>query len=505
MIWQQIYDPFGNMVISTAAGRGAGGGDAGGARLPAHQGAHRGRPRACWRRWRSRSSPSACRPAWPARRRCYGGFTGLLPIGWIVLNIIFLYQLTERERPVRGPAATRIAGITDDRRLQLLLIAFCFGAFFEGAAGFGTPVAVTAAMLIGLGFSPLGRLGPVADRQHRAGGLRRAGHAGDHAGRRAPACDLHGSCRRDDRPAAAVLLAAGAVLADLGLRGLAGDAGRSGRRSWSPGCQLRGAAVPGLELHRPVAGGHRSPRSSRWSALVAVPARLAAEDDLDLAVDAQGTTISAAEAKPPRPPVRHARAALMRAWMPWVDPHRVRVRLGPAAGEGLARTASSRLSFPIPGLHNLVDEGCRRWWPSPHIEAAVYTLNLLSATGTGILISAAIVGALVDAVRPARDRAAPICRTLWLVRYSLLTIAAMLALGYADALLGHRRHAGSGLRRHRRVLPVLRHAAGLARRGGDRLRHRLERAVRRPAEGDRRSSSACQPDADGRRPTAPAA
>ena len=52
-----------------------------------------------------------------------------------------------------------IAGITEDRRLQLLLIAFAFGAFFEGAAGFGTPVAVTAAILIGLGFSPLAASG----------------------------------------------------------------------------------------------------------------------------------------------------------------------------------------------------------------------------------------------------------------------------------------------------------------------------------------------------------
>ena len=84
----------------------------------------------------------------------YGAAYGLMPIGWIVLNIIFLYQLTE-ERGQFSVLRDSIAGITADSRLQLLLIAFCFGAFFEGAAGFGTPVAVTGAMLIGLGFTRL--------------------------------------------------------------------------------------------------------------------------------------------------------------------------------------------------------------------------------------------------------------------------------------------------------------------------------------------------------------
>ena len=84
----------------------------------------------------------------------YGAAYGLMPIGWIVLNIIFMYQLT-LERGQFAVLRDSIAGIVDDSRLQLLLIAFCFGAFFEGAAGFGTPVAVTGAMLIGLGFAPL--------------------------------------------------------------------------------------------------------------------------------------------------------------------------------------------------------------------------------------------------------------------------------------------------------------------------------------------------------------
>ena len=83
---------------------------------------------------------------------------GLFPIGWIILNVIFLYQLTN-EKGEFDVLQRSIRNISDDRRLQLLFIAFSFGAFFEGAAGFGTPVAVTAAMLIGLGFSPLAASG----------------------------------------------------------------------------------------------------------------------------------------------------------------------------------------------------------------------------------------------------------------------------------------------------------------------------------------------------------
>jgi lactate permease len=92
------------------------------------------------------------------RASILGAVIGFFPIGWIVLNVIFMYRLTV----ATGAFATlqqAIGGVTSDRRLQLLLIAFAFGAFFEGASGFGTPVAVTAAVLIGLGFSPLAASG----------------------------------------------------------------------------------------------------------------------------------------------------------------------------------------------------------------------------------------------------------------------------------------------------------------------------------------------------------
>src|SRR3954462_5422738 len=157
MTWQQVYDPMGSMVLSTLlaaipvvvmlVGLGF-------LHMKAHLAALAGLVAALVIAVVAFHMPAemAGKAAW------LGALTGLLPIGWIVLNIIFLHQLTERNGSFKV-LQDSVAGVTEDRRLQLLLIAFSFGAFFEGAAGFGTPVAVTAAMLIGLGFSPLAASG----------------------------------------------------------------------------------------------------------------------------------------------------------------------------------------------------------------------------------------------------------------------------------------------------------------------------------------------------------
>ena len=86
----------------------------------------------------------------------YGACYGLFPISWIILSVIFvfLYRMTLETSRFKVLQQS-MTGITQDTRLQLLLIAFSFGAFFEGASGFGTPVAVTAALLMGRGFKPL--------------------------------------------------------------------------------------------------------------------------------------------------------------------------------------------------------------------------------------------------------------------------------------------------------------------------------------------------------------
>src|SRR5580765_6775880 len=83
-----------------------------------------------------------------------GAAFGLFPIGWIVLNAIFVYQLSV-ETGQFSVLQRQLSGLSGDRRIQALLVAFCFGAFIEGAAGFGAPVAITAALMIGLGFHPL--------------------------------------------------------------------------------------------------------------------------------------------------------------------------------------------------------------------------------------------------------------------------------------------------------------------------------------------------------------
>lgn len=84
----------------------------------------------------------------------YGGAYGLFPIGWIVLNVMFLHALTVRSGLFQE-LKEQLVRLAPDPRIQVILIAFCFGAFIEGAAGFGAPVAITAALLLQLGFSPI--------------------------------------------------------------------------------------------------------------------------------------------------------------------------------------------------------------------------------------------------------------------------------------------------------------------------------------------------------------
>ena len=165
-MWSQIYDPFGNTLLSTLV-----------AALPvvvllggigifelrAHVAAILGLLAALAVAILGYGMPAPM----AALAAAYGAAFGLLPIGWIILNVIFLYQLTS-EKGEFAVLQRSIGTISDDRRMQLLFIAFCLGAFFEGAAGFGTPVAVTAAMLMGLGFRPLGGIRIVAHRQYRA-------------------------------------------------------------------------------------------------------------------------------------------------------------------------------------------------------------------------------------------------------------------------------------------------------------------------------------------------
>ncbi|MGG3693988.1 L-lactate permease [Heyndrickxia ginsengihumi] len=92
--------------------------------------------------------------AFPVMSATQGAVYGIIPIGWIIVTSVFLYKLTVKTGQFEI-IRNSVVSITEDRRLQALLIAFSFGAFLEGAAGFGAPVAISAALLVGLGFNPL--------------------------------------------------------------------------------------------------------------------------------------------------------------------------------------------------------------------------------------------------------------------------------------------------------------------------------------------------------------
>jgi len=374
-----------------------------------------------------------------------GAFFGLLPIGWIVLNIIFLHQLTEENGSFKV-LQDSIANVTDDRRLQLLLIAFCFGAFFEGAAGFGTPVAVTAAILIGLGFSPLAASGlaliantaPVAYGALGTPVIALASVSG------LDLQQLSGMIGRQ-LPFFSVLVPFWLIWAFAGFRGMI--------EIWPA------ILVAGLSFAIPqylVSNFHGPWLVDVVAALVSMacltlflkawrPRQLWHSTALKGHAADSGTPLSGAAAAGGADTAAsaavfkaHDRKTVMLAWMPWI----ILTVLVFVWGIPLVKNSLDGLSifrFPIEGLHNVVEK-VPPVVPKPVKEPAVYVLNYLSATGTGILVAAIIAGFAM--------KYSPLGllhmygRTIWRVRYSLITISAMLALGTltrysgADATMG---------------------------------------------------------------------
>ena len=418
MVWQQVYDPFGNMFISTAL-----------AAIPvvvmlvalgfmhikAHIAAGLGLIAAVGVAVFAYGMPLDM----AGRAAMYGGFVGLLPIGWIVLNIIFLQQMAEQNGSFKI-LQDSLSGITEDRRLQLLLIAFCFGAFFEGAAGFGTPVAVTAGILIGLGFSPLAASGLslIANTAPVAYGALGT-----------PVITLakvHGYDLMEVTAMIGRQLPFFSLLVPFWL--IWAFAGRKAMMEIWPAILVTGLsfAIPqylvsnfiGPELVDIIAA-IVSMVSLVLFLRVWQPKKIWTSPTL------RGHDVSAAEAKAPRAPVQHSRADLVRAWTPWLILTVFVFVWGLPPVKAFLNSLYAP-SFPIAGLHNLIEK-MPPVVPTPHKEGAVYVLNLLSATGTGILLSA-IVGALVMGYRGG-EIVRTFFRTFWLVRYSLVTIVLMLALG----------------------------------------------------------------------------
>jgi lactate permease len=371
-------------------------------------------------------------PEMAGKAAVLGGLVGLLPIGWIVLNIIFLHQLTEQNGSFKV-LQDSIATITEDRRLQLLLIAFAFGAFFEGAAGFGTPVAVTAAILIGLGFSPLAASGlsliantaPVA---YGALGTPIITMA-----------KVHGYDLMQLSAMVGRQLPFFSVLVPFWL--IWAFAGRKGMLQIWPALLVSGIsfAVPqflvsnyiGPELVDVIAA------MVSMAALVLFlkvwkPKQI--WTSVSLKGHEQDSGVIDAESEKPLGHEaddgiavfkKHDRRAVLLAWMPWVI-LTVFVFLW---GLPSVKTYLNNIfiaNFPIAGLHQLIQK-MPPAVPNPTKEGAIYVLNLLSATGTGILFAALIAG-LAMKYSPLQ-LIKSYGRTIWLVKYSLITIVLMLALG----------------------------------------------------------------------------
>ncbi|SFN30647.1 L-lactate permease [Variovorax sp. OV329] len=418
MTWQQIYDPFGNMIISTAL-----------AAIPvvvmlaalgffhikAHVAAGMGLLAAVLVAVFAYGMPLDM----AGRAAVFGGLTGLLPIGWIVLNIIFLHQLTEQNGSF-AVLQDSLSGVTEDRRIQLLLIAFCFGAFFEGAAGFGTPVAVTAAILIGLGFSPLAASGLslIANTAPVAFGALGT-----------PVITLakvHGYDLMEVTAMIGRQLPFFSLLVPFWL--VWAFAGRKGMMEIWPAILVTGVsfAVPQYLVSNFI-GPELVDIIAAIVSMISLVAflRVWKPRKVWTSPSLRGHDPSAAEAKPPQPVRQHSREELMRAWMPWLILSVFVFVWGlPAVKTWLNGLFSP--SFPINGLHNLVEK-MPPVVPKPTKEGAVYVLNLLSATGTGILLSAVVSAFLMKYSPVAIVRT--FFKTLWLVKYSLLTIVLMLALG----------------------------------------------------------------------------
>ncbi|WP_232630144.1 L-lactate permease [Methylobacterium sp. Leaf118] len=390
------------------------------------------------------------------RATILGVVTGMFPIGWIILNVIFLYRLTV-EKGWFAVLQQSVAGITEDRRIQLLLVAFAFGAFFEGAGGFGTPVAVTGAILIGLGFSPLAASGLslIANTAPVAYGALGAPVQGLAS---VTGYDPYilGAMIGRQLPFFSVIVPFWLIWVFAGFRGM--------MAIWPPiavcgvsfalaqflisnyvnpwivdiGASLAsmGALVLFLKFWRP-AQVWTSPALRGHDPSIGYgapkPASLGAGVPSDLPkVQLGGRTASS--------------QAIFMAWVPWIILSVIVAIWGTGWFKGIVNPIFS-WKYEVPGLHNMIMK-VPPVEAAPKAEAAIFNFTYMSYTGTGVLF-AAIISGFIMRFSPLRLVTAYL-ETIWVLRYSLITIAAMLALGvltrYAgvDATLGLA-FAGTGI------------------------------------------------------------
>ena len=457
MIWQQLYDPFNNPLLSTVM-----------AAVPVvvmlaalaffHIKAHIAALLALASALLIAIFAFGMPATMAGSAALYGAANGLLPIGWIVLNIIFLHRLTTENGSFKV-LQDSLARITEDRRLQLLLIAFCFGAFFEGAAGFGTPVAVTGAILIGLGFTPLAASGLalIANTAPVAFGALGT-----------PIITLAKVTGLDEMelsmmvgrqlPFFSVLVPFWLIWAFAGWRKML--------EIW-PAIMVAGVsfAVPQFI----VSNYHGPMLVDVIAALISMacltlflkvwkPATLHTSAALSGRVDN-----SKVDADPDEKPATamgfgsDGKKAVLRAWMPWMiltvfvfawgtasfksmfdvrpalDPQTGVVMLDPTGKPKVEANPIFAPSVVFGTIHQQIEK-VPPVVPAPKTEEAVYKFTWFTATGSGIFLAAILGGLLMG--YSVTDLLRQYVRTIWVVRYSLITIVAMLALGFLTRYSG---------------------------------------------------------------------
>jgi lactate permease len=431
-LWSQNYDPFGNTLVSTivcALPVLILLGSLGFFHVKAHFAAVAGLVAAF-----AIAVFVVGMPAGIAMRAAgFGVLFALTTICWIIVNLIFLYRLTVK-KGLFSVLQDSIGGITNDRRLQLVLIAFCFGAFFEGAAGGGTPVAVSGAILIGLGFSPLAASGlsliantaPVA-----------------YGGSGTPIMVLH-SVTQPSNPDYLLTLSAMvgrqlpffSVIVPFWL--VVTFCGFRNAFSIWPAILVAGLsfAIPQFlisNFHGPTL----VDMAAAMISMVTLALFLKVWKPETVMTSADG---SASGLVPYRQAMEnhaghgHSRDLVVKAWTPWVILTVVLFLWGMGPIKSLLNIPGyAYWEWHIPGLDNVV----QRVAPAvahPHTEPAVWKWGVISAVGTAILLAAVISGVVMGF--RAREMARMWLETVAVMKYSLVTILAMLALGYTTRYSG---------------------------------------------------------------------
>ncbi len=401
-----------------------------------------------------------------------GALAGFFPIGWIIVNVIFLYRL-QVEKGAFAIIQQSVGAVTKDRRLQLLLIAFAVGAFFEGSSGFGTPVAMTGSILMSLGFSPLAAAGLslIANTAPVAFGALGAPITGL---QQATQLDYNmlGAMVGRQLPLFSVIVPFWLIWAFAGFR--------AAKEIW-PAALICGLTFGVSQF---AISNYISPSlAAIGAALICLfclrgflyvwqPKTIWTSAALRSADHSHSTM-------PPQKPldVKATTVEVWQAWLPLILLCIILVTWGmPPVKAFLDNIFSPR--FDIGGLHNLVQR-MPPVVPMPTPEPAFFRFFFLSYSGTAILLTAIISGFIMG-FSPARMVAVYI-QTFRVTKYSTITISAMVALATLTRFAGVDATLGLAFAATGVLYPfvsLLRDLAGLARCRDHGVRHRLEPAVR---------------------------